>query len=325
MKIEITQQVEMPDFKVVDMHLHLPVEQDDWLAPWRERYINRNGEERWKQLQELKNSEQSWLPSFGFPQPQQPFEDWNDAARVWADECSRYNLERVVFTTGGGNDILEKVVGVYPECFSGFAHHSPETENAAFLLEHAISRQGLSGYKIMAPLVQTPFSDSSFDDLFEVCHEYHLPVLVHFGILGGAGGVVSGTNMNPLSLAETAQRFPHARFIVPHFGCGYTDELLQLCWACPNVYVDTSGNNLWTKWTMAGYSLEQLFAKFYSTVGPQRIIFGSDSEWFPRGFALRYLQDQLRAVYSLNWPKQDIRLVFRENALRLLSRQNNNF
>ena len=44
----------------------------------------------------------------------------------------------------------------------------------------------------------------------------------------------------------------------------------------------------------------------------------SDSEWFPRGFALRYLMDQLRAVRSLNMPEADIRRIFRENALELL-------
>ena len=319
--MRIEQEIVLPDFKVVDMHLHLPVAQDDWLAPWREQYIAENGPQRWEQLQQLGAAQPSWLPSFGFPQPKEPFDTWQAAAQRWKEECERFSLERVVFATGGGNEMLSQVVKSCPERFSGFAHHPPESEDAAQTLEQAIATQGLSGYKILAPLVQTPLSDRRFDDLFEVCHAYHLPVLIHFGILGGAGGVVSGANMGPLSIAATAQRFPHARFIVPHFGCGYTDDLLQLCWACPNVYVDTSGNNLWTKWTMASFTLEQLFAKFYSTIGPGRIIFGSDSEWFPRGFALRYLMDQLRAVYSLNWPEADVRLVFRENALRLLARQ----
>ena len=319
--MKITHEIALPDFKIVDMHLHLPVAQDDWLLPCREAFIAENGIDRWEQLKMLKDSEPSWLPSFGFPEPEPPFERWQDAAHAWSEECERYDLEHVVFLTGGGNEIMSEVVRSNPSQFSGFAHHPPEEANAAEKLEKAILTQGLSGYKILAPLVKTPLEDRRFDDLFAVCHEYRLPVLVHFGILGGAGGIVSGVNMNPLALASTAQRFCNVRFIVPHFGCGYTDELLQLCWACPNVYVDTSGNNLWTKWTMASYTLEQLFAKFYSTIGSRRIIFGSDSEWFPRGFAVRYLLDQLRAVYSLGWAGPDIRLVFRENALRLLARE----
>jgi predicted TIM-barrel fold metal-dependent hydrolase len=316
----ITKDVRLPDFPVVDMHVHLPIQADDWLAPWRTAYIRDNGQERWEQLQALQQSVPSWLPEYGFPEPDEPFAHWQDAAPRWAQECRDHQLGRVVFVTGGSNEILSEVVKSEPDLFSGFAHHPPETTGAAEMLEQAVRQGGLCGYKILAPLVQTPLDSPRFDALFEVCHGYKLPVLVHFGILGGAGGVVSGPNMNPLILARAAQRFPHAHFIVPHFGCGYTEDLLRLCWACPNVYVDSSGNNLWTKWTMANYTLEQLFARFYATIGPRRMIFGSDSEWFPRGFALRYLLDQLRAVYALNMPEEHIRLIFRENALRLLHR-----
>lgn len=313
----VTQEITLPNFKIVDMHLHLPVAGDDWLAPWRQRYIAQNGPERWDELQALNETAPSWLPAFGFPAPAPPFEDWREAARRWADECEKYNLEKVVFATGGGNEQLACVVQTAPGRFGGLAHHPPDTPGAAALLEQAVTKQGLCGYKILAPLVETPLSDPCFDDVFEVCHQYRLPVLVHFGILGGAGGIAGGANAGPLALARTALRFPHARFIVPHFGCGYTNDLLQLCWASPNVYVDTSGNNLWTNWTMENYTLEQLFARFIATVGPGRILFGSDSEWFPRGFALRYLLDQLRAVRLLNLPEADVRRIFRENALEM--------
>ena len=71
--MEITQTIELADFKVVDMHLHLPVKQDDWLAPWRERYIAENGEERFAQLQARTGQMESWLPEFCFPNPEPPW------------------------------------------------------------------------------------------------------------------------------------------------------------------------------------------------------------------------------------------------------------
>lgn len=317
--MEITQHIELADFKVVDFHVHLPVASDDWLAPWRERYIAENGEERFHQLQSRTGTAANWLPEFCFPTPEPPMTDELAAGDRWAAECDRMDLERVVFTTGGGNDALSRVVAAHPDKFSGFAHHYIGEVDAAHTLEKAVRDQGLVGYKILAPIVEKPLSDRSYDEVFEVCHAYRLPVLVHCGILGGGSfGLVSGPNLSPLCLAETAQRFPHANFIVPHFGCGFTNDLLQLCWAAPNVYADTSGNNLWTKWTMENYTLEQLFQRFYACIGPERIIFGSDSEWFPRGFALRYLMDQLRAVRALNIPEPDIRRIFRDNALELL-------
>jgi len=115
-----------------------------------------------------------------------------------------------------------------------------------------------------------------------------------------------------------AQAYPTVPFVIPHFGCGYLRDLLQLCWACANVYVDTSGNNEWTRWYPYPLSLEALFQRFYETIGPRRIIFGSDSSWFPRGFARRYLADQLRACQQLQMPATDIELIFGGNARRLL-------
>lgn len=315
--MRITQEIQLADYKIVDMHLHLPVAADDWLAPWRERYIRENGEARFAQLQS-RTDQKSWLPEFCFPSPEPAMEKAVEAADRWAQEVDNCGLEKVIFASGGDNETLAKVVARHPDKFAGLAHHYIGAQDAAHTLEKAVRDLGLKGYKILAPLVEKPLSDRCYDDIFEVCHAYKLPVLVHCGILGGGSfGIVSGPNLSPLCLAETAQRFPNANFIVPHFGCGFTNDLLQLCWASPNVYVDTSGNNLWTKWTMENYTLEQLFQRFYACVGPERILFGSDSEWFPRGFALRYLMDQLRAVRGLNIPEEDIRRIFRENALEL--------
>lgn len=316
--MDVRQTVRMPDFGIVDFHLHFPVAQDDWLAPYRERFVARYGEQRWQQRQHMKDHVPDWLPDFGFPQPEAPSENYEETAERWLAECEAYGLKHVVFQTGGGNDALARVVNKYPARFSGFAHHSIDESDAAQQLERAVGELGLRGYKILAPVVEKPLADSAYADVFEVCHQKRLPVLIHFGILGGAGGVAGTLNFSPLALAEVAARYPHANFIVPHFGCGFPNDLLTLCWACPNVYVDTSGNNLWTRWTMESFTLQQLFARFYATVGAGRIIFGSDSDWFPRGFALRYLMDQYGAVRALGWPDADIKAVFRDNALQLL-------
>ena len=209
-------------------------------------------------------------------------------------------------------------MAAHPDRFSGFAHHYIGGRDAAAELERAVTAQGLRGYKILAPVVEKPLSSPEYEDVFEVCHRRRLPVLIHFGILGGGGvcGLMSGPNISPLALAETAQRFPNAKFIIPHFGCGFTNELLSLCWASPNVYVDTSGNNLWTKWTMENYTLEQLFGRFYATVGPSRILFGSDSEWFPRGFAVRYLMDNCGPCAASTCPRR----ISKEYSGRTLSK-----
>ncbi|MCL6580598.1 MAG: amidohydrolase family protein [Firmicutes bacterium] len=252
----------------------------------------------------------------------EPMEDTPEgltrAAAFWAAEVERHGLERVVFVTGRDNDTLASVVRLYPDRFAGMAHHPLTAPGAASELARAVEELGLVGYKILAPFVDLPFEDPSLDPVWEYCARTRLPVLIHFGLLGHAGGIVYHPRLNPLTLYPVAREYPEIPFVVPHFGCGYWQELLQLCWSCPNVYVDTSGSNQWVRWMPYPLSLEDLFRKAYETIGPRRLIFGSDSSWLPRGFAHRYLQDQLRVCYWLNFKDEDIAAIFAGNARRLL-------
>jgi len=305
--------------EIIDFHVHLPVEGlDHQFTEYYRRYAEKHGPVKLKLLREWSDSyDQQWREAWGFPEPE-PDPPLKEAASRWYEEARQNKLARVVFVSGGGNRALAETIAPYKDIFCGFAHHSPEQLAAAAELERAIREDNLKGYKIFAPLVERPLADPSFDPLWETAARYRLPVLIHFGILGGGGGIASGVNISPLSLAPVAQAYPTVPFVIPHFGCGYLRDLLQLCWACANVYVDTSGNNEWTRWYPYPLSLEALFQRFYETIGPRRIIFGSDSSWFPRGFARRYLADQLRACQQLQMPATDIELIFGGNARRLL-------
>jgi hypothetical protein len=119
-------------------------------------------------------------------------------------------------------------------------------------------------------------------------------------------------------LHPVAKAFPEVPFVVPHFGCGYPAELLQLAWACRNVHVDTSGNNEWVRWMPYPLSVGDLFAKFLDTVGPERVLFGSDSSHFPRGLVRAYYDSQVDIVGRLGLSASERHLVFAGNAARLL-------
>ncbi len=245
-------------------------------------------------------------------------EEIEETMRLWKAEVDKYDLDRVVFVTGGGNEQLARVIGMHPDRFLGFSHHHFETEDALGELERAHQELGLRGIKLLAPRFSRRFEDEEFRPLWEYAAEHRLPVLIHFGLLGKAGGVAYHPLINPLTLFPTASKYPEIPFIVPHFGCGYVRELLHLCWSCPNVYVDTSGSNQWALWEPSPLGLDDLFRRFYETVGPERIIFGTDSSWFPRGFVYRYLQDQLRTCRQLAFKEEDIAQIFGGNARRLL-------
>jgi predicted TIM-barrel fold metal-dependent hydrolase len=167
-------------------------------------------------------------------------------------------------------------------------------------------------------MLDRPIEDAAAYPVWEMCAELDIPVLIHFGIQGAGGGIAWHENINPLKLHNVAKDFPDVNFVIPHFGCAWIRETLQLCWARRNVSIDTSGSNQWVRWVDGDWTVKKLFRKYMETIGPERIIFGSDSSYFPRGFAVRYLQDQIRDCRELGLAENHIQLIFAGNAARLL-------
>lgn len=301
-------------FPIFDVHAHLPVRnttgRDDPrtdLHPDLAAYA--------QERQARMHREWSTEPSEPSVPPDDP--DAVDAlADRWAAELDRHGVARINFVTGHDNDLLARVVRRHPGRFTGMAHH-PMRPGAGDAMRRAADELGLIGYKQLGPLTELPFEDPSLRDLWEFLAERRMPALIHFGFLGRGGGVVAHPRMSPLSLFTVARDFPEIPFIVPHFGAGYWHDLLALCWSLPNVHVDTSGSNQWMRWMPYPLTLEDLFRKAFETIGPERVLFGTDSAAFPRGFAVRYLQDQLRACYTLNLPEADVAKVFGGNAAQL--------
>jgi uncharacterized protein len=52
---------------------------------------------------------------------------------------------------------------------------------------------------------------------------------------------------------------------------------------CPNLHLDTSSSNAWMKY-YPGLTLESVFRQALAVAGPERLLFGTDSSFFPRGW-----------------------------------------
>ncbi|GAA2697216.1 amidohydrolase family protein [Nonomuraea recticatena] len=241
-----------------------------------------------------------------------------EIAAAWRNEADEVGLTRVVFMSGGGNDRLAQVVAAHPDRFVGFANHQPCAPGAAAELRRSVTELGLSGYKIIAPWVSVPLADHALWPVWEVCEEYGLPVMLHFGPVNGGGGLGHAPNMDPLALHDVAKAFPEVNFVVAHFGCGYPGELLRLGWANANVHVDSSSNHEWTRWMPYELTLKDLFRRFHETFGPERILFGTDSCDFPWGYIRQYADEQIRILDELNMSAGDRELIVAGNAVRLL-------
>jgi len=303
--------------KIIDSHSHFPVNEPIIKTMMSEGRFNEF--KRIADRQQISKTQEKWRKAWGFAKPNEIVLTEEELVQKWVEEMDRRGIDKIVWVTGGGNDRLARIIKMAPDRFIGYAHHNLFAEDAPLELEKAVTKLGLKGYKILAPILDKLIIDKLAYPIWEVCAKYNIPVLIHFGIMGGGGGIAYNKNANPAILEGIAKDFPQVKFIVPHFGCGYPKELLFLGWVCENIYVDTSGSNQWMRWMPYPVTLESSFEKFYKTFGPERILFGTDSSYFPRGYAIDYLKEQNRIVRFLNIPENEVQMIFGGNIAKLLN------
>jgi predicted TIM-barrel fold metal-dependent hydrolase len=93
--------------------------------------------------------------------------------------------------------------------------------------------------------------------------------------------------------------FPQVPVIIPHFGAGFFREALMAADQCPTIHFDTSSSNAWIRYN-DGLTLDRVFRAALAVTGPSRLLFGTDSSFFPRGWQAPVHQEQLRATAFLN-------------------------
>jgi predicted TIM-barrel fold metal-dependent hydrolase len=125
---------------------------------------------------------------------------------------------------------------------------------------------------------------------------------------------------NPVDLHALALRYPDVPIVIPHFGAGYFRETLMVADLCPNVYLDTSSSNLWMRYQESHLDLRQVFRRALDVVGPTRLLFGTDSSFFPRGWQHPIFEEQARALYEIDLSLAHAKAIFGQNLLRILAR-----
>jgi predicted TIM-barrel fold metal-dependent hydrolase len=113
--------------------------------------------------------------------------------------------------------------------------------------------------------------------------------------------------------------FPEATFIVPHFGAGMFRETMMLADLCPNVYVDTSSSNRWMGYMPTPTTLATVFRQALGVVGHERLLFGTDSSFFPRGWHASIFDMQVAALAEAGATAEQARAIFGGNLRRLLT------
>jgi predicted TIM-barrel fold metal-dependent hydrolase len=121
---------------------------------------------------------------------------------------------------------------------------------------------------------------------------------------------------DPGAVSRLAQAFPNVPFIVPHFGAGRLQDALKAIEACANVHLDTSSSNRWIRDT-PGLTLPAVFEAAMAAGGATRLLFGTDSSFFPRGWQRAVYDEQNRVLHDLGVSAADRALIFSGNFDRM--------
>ena len=86
--------------------------------------------------------------------------------------------------------------------------------------------------------------------------------------------------------------------------------------AAPNLVLDTSSSNGWIRYH-PGLTLRDVFARALDVAGPDRLIFGTDSSFFPRGWQAAVWLEQRSVLDSLGVDSDTQSRIFGGNFARI--------
>ena len=223
----------------------------------------------------------------------------------WVAELDRARVSRAALMASIPGDAasVETAVGRHPDRFVGFFMVDPTRPEAPINAAEAIDRGALRTICLFPAMHRFSIQDERARVCFDVAAARPgTAVFVHCGVLSVGVrkklGLPSPFDIrfgNPLDLHAVALAYPTVPIIVPHFGAGLFREALMLADLCPNVLLDSSSSNSWIKY-QPGLTLAAVFRQALAVAGPDRILFGSDSSFFPRGWVMDVYEKQSSAL-----------------------------
>jgi len=260
---------------------------------------------------------------------QLPPEDPERLAEAWIQELDRRGVDRaaLIASVPGDDASVAAAVRKYPLRFCGLTMVNPANPHAAPAIEKALGEGHIRGLCFFPAMHGYSIQDDRARALLDLVAA-HPPTIafVHCGVLSvgirkklGLPSLFDMRFSNPIDLHAIALRYPRVRFVVPHFGAGYFREALMLCDLCSNVYLDTSSSNSWMRYQDGHTDLRTVFQRALEVAGPHRLLFGTDSSFFPRGWNSAVFEAQSKALYEIGIPAETARLIFHDNLVQLFS------
>ena len=258
---------------------------------------------------------------------------WTDPGPIealadrWAAEMDRHGVARMalIASIAGDEDSVAAAVERHPSRFVGFFMFNPAQGNIAARLSRPLGHQGLRGVCLFPAMHGYRLDDERVREVFAAAATHGAAVFAHCGVLSvgirkklGLPSLFDMRVGDPLALAATAARFPDVPVIVPHFGAGFFREALMAADQCPNIHLDSSSSNGWMKFH-PGLTLDGVFRQAVAVAGASRVVFGTDSSFFPRGWQQPVYAAQEAAARDAGVSDDDRAQIFGGNFERLFS------
>ncbi len=243
----------------------------------------------------------------------------------WAHELDAHGVSRasLIASIPGDEESVAVAVARHPGRFVGYFVVDPLAPDAIDRLVRGFTELGLRCACLFPAMHRYPFDHERVVKVFETAATHRGAVFAHCGYLSIEArtrlGLPSAFDLrlgDPLALAAIAARFPEVPVIVPHFGAGFFREALMAAEACGSIAFDTSSSNAWMKY-VPGLTLAEVFRRALAVVGPGRLLFGTDSSNFPRGWRQVVHAAQLTALDELGVEPEARRQILAGNFERL--------
>ena len=223
----------------------------------------------------------------------------------------------------GDETSVAAAVARHPSRFAGLFMVNPTASGAPERVRRGFAEHGLRCACLFPAMHHFALDDECVEAVFRAAADHGCAVFVHCGMLSvgvrGKLGLPSRFDVRlgaPLAVARVASAFPGVPVVIPHFGAGFFRETLMAADLAANIHVDTSSSNGWTKYT-PGLSLIDVFRRTLKVLGPERILFGSDSSFFPRGWQRPIHEAQCAALDEIGLDAEGRAAIFADNFERV--------
>ena len=243
----------------------------------------------------------------------------------WVAELDRQGVARatLIASIPGDEASVQSAVARHRDRFVGCFMFNPAAPDSTDRLTRVLAGGLLRVIALFPAMHRYRLDDPVVAAVFERAAAANTAVFVHCGVLTVGVrkklGLPSAFDLrlgDPLAVAAVASRYPTVPVIIPHFGAGFFREALMAADQCANIVFDTSSSNGWIKYH-PGLTLEGVFRQALAVAGPDRLLFGTDSSFFPRGWQKPVHDAQAAALAAANATSDTRRKIMSGNFERM--------